>query len=212
MLAAAIPVQALATLMGPFWRPAHYHAAAPVAVLADARQQAGTTPKDPMLAVHAGPTANVLIQQATAVAAAGPPHHHPSRHPSAGTHGPDHVDAQARHASRMHQHAARAPRIAQAPSSDEHPHHDRFPHRSDGIGHHRHDAGAADVVYVAGLESGVNPALATERSVRTTVDGVAWLFPARLLDTAARNTRVTFPIPLIRYRSARAVPLLRPPR
>ncbi len=212
VLVAAIPVQALATLMTPFWRPAHYHVAAPVAVLADAHQAAGTTPHDPMLAGHADPAANVIIQQRMAVAAADPPQHHALRHTSTGAHGHAHPDAQAGHAPHMHHHAAQAPRIAQAPSFDQHSHHDRFPHRSDGIGHHRHDADAADVVYVAGSESGVDPALATERSVRTTADSVAWLFPARLLDAAARKTRATFPVPLIRYRSARAVPLLRPPR
>ncbi|CAN5657682.1 hypothetical protein BH23PSE2_BH23PSE2_05180 [soil metagenome] len=92
------------------------------------------------------------------------------------------------------------------------PTHARHHHGADGIGHHRHGADSAEVVYLAGWPDLHDPLFAGGRGIPLAGDGFNPLPPAWALRLASSTPPSHQAHAAASFRSQLATPLLRPPR
>lgn len=210
LLLVALPLQTIATLSAPLWRPAHYHMAV------------APTPAEPRLSVafddaviehlHARQATSASFGLASAAQVAMPAaghghdpgrrHNHGDMHPLAHGSAPEPV------ADHPHPHRTAPPMVAAAA----HTAGQSELHGANGIGHHRHASGDASVVDVNQPGEDTDPALAINRNLQLLSDGVAMLLPAHWSVLSASASLAWLPTPLSAFRSSRSSPLLRPPR
>lgn len=210
LLLVALPLQTIATLSAPLWRPAHYHLAVAPATVEPRLSVAFH--KAVIEHIHARPATSTLSGLASAAQAAmpaaghghdhGPRHNHGDAHPLAQGSAPESV------ADHPPPHRA-APQVVAAAA---HAAGQGELHGANGIGHHRHSPDDASVVQVSDPVEHTDPALATARNLQILFDGVAMLLPKAWFVLSARTSRACLPTPLSAFLSCRSLPLLRPPR